>query len=90
MLANPFYRNSVISESGRFTTVALESQLYSSRGSTAPSLDDFDTQAEPGDEEPLVFLTGEENTELVEAVYRVMNRHEGPGFRVHDHATRAS
>ncbi len=46
-LANPLYRNFLLSENGRITTVMIETETYSSQDSTEDLLADFEESAAP-------------------------------------------
>ncbi|TDI96901.1 MAG: patched family protein [Deltaproteobacteria bacterium] len=81
-LANPLYRNLVISKDARFTIVSIETDLYSSLGEDENALAGFEAEGKPGAAPP-PFLTGKENAAVVAAVYEVMERHRGPDFELY-------
>jgi len=83
-LANPFFRNTVLSADGRIAVILIETQAYSSEGvevGDADALDGFDEENGAARGE-LEFLSGAENEEFVDAVKGVLARYEGPGFPV--------
>jgi predicted RND superfamily exporter protein len=82
-LANPFYVNNVVSERGDFTALVIETEAYSTVGEVESEFGGFDegdggavTAAE------LEFLTGEENAEIVTALYEVLAHYRAPDFRI--------
>jgi predicted RND superfamily exporter protein len=84
VLGNPLYRNILISENGRYTTVALEPFTYSTLGLDDDALGGFDDAggASAGDG-AAVYLTEVETHELVEALQQVVDRHRSPDFELH-------
>jgi predicted RND superfamily exporter protein len=83
-LANPLYRDQLISRDGRFTTVLIETNAYSALGGEVDALAGFDeteASAEPAPGERR-FLTGEENAAIVAAVEAIVRRYDAPDFRV--------
>ncbi|NNK94460.1 MAG: MMPL family transporter [Desulfobacterales bacterium] len=81
-LANPLYLNQYISEDGLYTTVLIESDVYS-RVSEDDLLSGF-AETSPGKgpnaKAPTTYLSDRENDEFVEAVHRVVKKHQGPDF----------
>jgi predicted RND superfamily exporter protein len=84
VLGNPLYRNILISENGRYTTVALEPSTYSTLGADDDALGGFDDAggASAGDG-GADYLTDAEARELVEALQQVVGRHQSPDFELH-------
>lgn len=81
-LANPLFRNTVISADGGITTLALELQLHSSIGAGDSGLTGFhDDATASGPPPPL--LTSQETAELVGALYSVLEEFEDPNFVLH-------
>jgi predicted RND superfamily exporter protein len=82
---NPSYRNLLISEDGRFTTVAIRTSAYSDGGldATADLAAAFDEPAGAGKEpaEP-ILLTDEEVGEVVAAVRAIAADFEAPDFPI--------
>ncbi len=80
-LSNPVYVNNVVSRSGDFTALVIETEAYSNLGQVDEEFGGFD-EADTGlaaGEEP-AFITGEEVDEIVRALYAVMERHESEDF----------
>ena len=83
--SNPSYRNLLISENGRFTTIAIRINAYSSGG--AETSDDFaaefedDGQAGLG-EEQAAYLTDEEVGEVVAGVRAIVADFDAPDFPI--------
>jgi predicted RND superfamily exporter protein len=80
-LANPLYLNNLISPDGRFTTIVIEIEAYSRLGAQTGELGGFDTDPAAGDEAPL-WLTGEETSRIVRALFEVVKRHEADDFQI--------
>ncbi len=80
VLSNPLYRNLLISEDGRFTTVMIKTLAYSS-GEATDLESDFDEEAvEEEDTSEAPFLSDEENSEMVRALHEAIARHARPDF----------
>ena len=77
--ANPVYRNVLISEDARLTTVLLKPVTYSSRGAELDVLAGFDASMREAEPE---FLTREEKVEILAAVNQVVARYHSPDFPV--------
>jgi predicted RND superfamily exporter protein len=95
--ANPIYQGQFITDTDTVTFVYLETEAYTSIGyEDVDELGGFDdgfgedVEEENGvadepqdkDEEVRPFLTGEENTEIVEGIDAVVARHHSPGFTI--------
>lgn len=100
VLSNPLYRNLLISEDAKFTTVVVKSNTYSSIGQkdndllegfedsatqeedplSSDALEGFSEKTEPAGDAP--FLTDAENTALVLSVEKVVERYDGPDFKL--------
>jgi predicted RND superfamily exporter protein len=81
--ANPMFRNLLLSEDARFATILIRTSAYSSLGEI-DELAGFDDdaladQAEPGTRP---FITPAENTAIVAAIDRLIERHHGDGFEI--------
>jgi predicted RND superfamily exporter protein len=85
VLNNPFYLNHIISEDGRVTGVVVETVATSGE-----SLDEEQILAEFAEDisesqispKPKHYFSEKENREVVEAVNRVVNRHNSDSFRI--------
>ncbi len=84
VLSTASYRDSgLISKDGRSTTVLIEVATYSSIGvDPGDEFGGFDEEvpSAAGTAEKRPFLTGSENSELVEAVKRITSKYEAPDF----------
>jgi predicted RND superfamily exporter protein len=80
----PLYRNTLIDDAGTVTTIALKPLIYSTLGEEVDALEGFDGAGESDDSPDDVseFLTGTEKNEFNEAVSRVMERFDAPGFEL--------
>jgi len=82
-LRNPLYRDQLISDDTRLTTILIETDAFSSIGIEADALGGFDDLSTDEPEADRPFLTGEENTAIVAAVRELVERHETEGFRIY-------
>lgn len=78
-LSNPMYENMLISEDGTFTTIIIRTLSRSSEGNNEDIMDGFegfnDTMEAPADQER-IYLTDEENTEVVMAVEKIVEKYQ--------------
>ena len=83
-LANPLFRNNVVSADARVTTIVLDIQLYSSIGADEDDLLGFEDDTNPSSagQEP-ALLTGDETRELVDAFHEVIDEFQRPDFVLH-------
>ena len=83
-LANPVYRNLLLSEDARLTTIMIKPVTYSSLGGDAEALVGFDSpeSAAALAHEP-EFLTREEKTEIDAALSAMVARFEAPDFPIY-------
>ena len=81
-LANPLFRNNVISADAAVTTLVLELQLYSSVGAEQDALAGFD-ETEAESDEPPPLLSSAEEAEFVRALHEIVAEFEGPEFVLH-------
>jgi len=89
-ISNPLFRNNVLSEDGRVTTLVLELELYSLLGGEEEALSGFDneessagTSGETRGEEPPPLLTGAETEAVVSGLREVIAEFEAPDFEIH-------
>jgi len=81
VLSNPVYRNTMISEDGRFTTIIIRTHSHSSAGQESELLDGFDDMVQDAPPAPYsetkrpVYLTDSENSEVVMAVRKVVEQY---------------
>jgi predicted RND superfamily exporter protein len=78
VLANPTYRNVLISEDGRYTVILVRAETYSSLGLEDDALEGFDAEARGDDAGPpgAAYLTGYESDQLVNALYELIARYQ--------------
>ena len=82
VLANPLYRNLLVSEDGKLTTIVIKSEAYGSaddqeeEGLEEKSV----TDVTAADEEERVLLSNAENSAMVQVVRDVIAEFNGPDF----------
>jgi hydrophobe/amphiphile efflux-3 (HAE3) family protein len=87
VMNNPLYRNQLISADGLYTTIVIESSVYTSNGEV-DLLSGFDEENEENDFGPAnglssgKFISDKENSEFVEAVYEVVREYHNDGFQI--------
>ncbi len=87
VMSNQMYKNMLVSEDGRFTTIVIKMQSQPSRGQDQDVLDGFEeneseNDAPSTDMEP-IYLTNKENSEAVLAVEKILKKYESPDFPVY-------
>jgi len=86
--SNAMYRNLLISEDGRFTTIVIRTHSLSSTGQKTDVLEGFgddieiQTQAEKTEDAKPAYLTDAENSEAVVAVKRIIKKYETPDLEI--------
>jgi len=80
VLASPLYVDQLVSRDLRMTTVIIKPDVYSSLGPASDELAGFDEAAASGEKPP--YLSGAENSEIVEAVRVIVERHKSEDFRI--------
>ena len=96
-MANPLYLDQLISGDGKVTTIVIETDAYSSKNDAVDAARALEFGATDASGTPPPFITGEENSEIVNALSEIVERHRAPGFRIHvagmplmvDHLARA-
>ena len=88
VLANPLYRNTLISRDASVTTVTIELVAFAEGAAGDDALAGFGDEFEvdpPADraDDGRAYLPEKDLSEAVRAARRVVERHEGPGFRLH-------
>ncbi len=81
-LANPLFRNSVISSDAHITIVSIELQLYSPGTTDFDDLTGFEDAGSTRLDAP-VLLSGAEEAEVVDALAKIVAEFEGPEFVLH-------
>ena len=79
-LANPIYRNMLLSEGGDVTSVIIETEAYSQQSAISDELGGFEDETVPAG--PRQTLTGQDNALIVEALYGVVEPYEAPDFEI--------
>lgn len=84
-LAHPLYLNQYISEDGLYTTVLIESDVYSrvSEDDLLSGFDEISPANGPNAKAPATYLSDRENDEFVEAVHHVVKKHQGSDFVIY-------
>ncbi len=86
VMSTTLYQDRLISQDGRFTTVVIKTNSFSSLAKEQDVLAGFEEEESgkgEGEPEELQFLTGEENKAVVDAVRRVIAGYEDPDFRIY-------
>ncbi|HEB88801.1 MAG TPA: hypothetical protein ENI85_04450 [Deltaproteobacteria bacterium] len=85
VLSNPTYRNALVSADGTATAIAIRPETYTTLGPTDEGLGGFgagDGEGGADDDEP-VYLTAAEGDAVVAGLLDVIERFDGPDFRLH-------
>ncbi|MGD9212412.1 MAG: efflux RND transporter permease subunit, partial [Desulfobacteraceae bacterium] len=87
--SNPMYKNLLLSEAGDVTTIIIRTQSYSSIGQQEDVMAGFDDDfAEMPDDissetnEAPIYLTEEENSQVVEAVQKIVRKYRSENLQV--------
>ncbi len=80
-LANPLYKNILISEDGTFTVIVLESNTYTSLG-VKKAEDEFGGFEDEESTAPKKFITDKENSEMVLATQEILKGYNGEAFKI--------
>ncbi|MCK5273797.1 MAG: MMPL family transporter, partial [Alphaproteobacteria bacterium] len=81
VMANPLYRDRLISRDARLTTLVVELDAFSGAGAGIDVLSGFDEAASPAGKRPP--LTDEENGQAVETVRTIIEKYDAEGFRLY-------
>ena len=85
VLSNQLYKNLLISEDGKFTTIIIKTQSESSIGEKIDLLKGFEDKppaSQSKHSQEKVYLTDKENSEVVGAVNKILKKYQGPDFTV--------
>jgi uncharacterized protein len=83
-MANPMYRNMLLSEDGTFTTIVIQSYSQSFEGTETDILDAFETTMETVPSTTTKkYLTDAENSEFVTAVRKVIADYQTGEFEIY-------
>ena len=84
VLANPIYRNLLVSEDGKLTTVVIKSEAYVTGGDESEEDTGFDEEstgkANSIGEDERKHLSNDDNTEIVRSIRDVMQQFNSPDF----------
>ena len=81
-LANPLYRDIVLSRDASLTSVVVELDAYAEATDSEAALEGFGEAEDSGPASPS-RLTGAQESEVVAAVYDVMSRYQAPDFKLY-------
>ena len=88
VMSNPLYLNQLISSNGLYTTIVIESSVYTAAGEVDllsgfdEGGDDIGTDSDNGLSSGK-FISDQENSEFVEAVYEVVRRYQSDDFQIY-------
>jgi predicted RND superfamily exporter protein len=86
-LANPMYKNVLISEDSTITTIIIKTQTYSSVGNELDLMEGFEDGLEESTDElgttKEKYLTTQENSEAVHEVYKTTEKYRDTEFKVY-------
>lgn len=88
VMSNPLYLNQLISSNGMYTTIVIESSVYTAAGEVDllsgfdEGSDDIGTDSDNGLSSGK-FISDQENSEFVEAVYEVVRRYQSDDFQIY-------
>ncbi|MEJ2220744.1 MAG: MMPL family transporter [Desulfobacterales bacterium] len=88
VLANPLYKNLLISENATFTPIIIKTHSHSSLGKDVDVLEGFEENAaqdqniKSGAADRQAYLTDEENSRAVNAVREVIEKYRAPDFNI--------
>ena len=88
VMSNPLYRNQLISADGLYTTVVIESSVYTATGEVDlfEGFDEGDEEIGSDSDNGLSsgkFISDKENSEFVEAVYEVVRAYQSDEFQIY-------
>ena len=85
-MSNPIYENMLISKDGTFTTIIIRTQSLSSAGpenEIMAGFENFDDTIETPSDTGTKYLTDEENTEVVQAVEKIVKKYRSPDLPIY-------
>ena len=87
-MSSHFYKDLLISQDGKMTTIIIETDAYSHIGIKEVSVEDefsegFEDEATQNSVEKREFLTDQENHELLEAVGTIIDKYRADGFTMY-------
>jgi len=86
-MGNSVYRNLLLSEDGRLTTIVIRTDAFSSEGLEQDDLDsfedEFDTEASDNPPAKRAYLTDAENSALVRKVQEIIAKYQADEFEIY-------
>ncbi|CAA6810486.1 MAG: Predicted exporter of the RND superfamily [uncultured Sulfurovum sp.] len=87
-MASHFYKDLLLSQDGKVTTMVIETDAYSHVGEQEVSVEDefsegFGDEATQNTVVDRGFLSDQENKELISALYGVLEKYEAQGLKMH-------
>ena len=82
-LANPLYKDLLLSEDGSITTIVIKSDAYSGGDVVDDVMAGFEEETTEQPNEAREYLTDAENSELVNAVREITLNYHSENFRIH-------
>jgi hydrophobe/amphiphile efflux-3 (HAE3) family protein len=86
---NPMYKNLLLSEDGRFTTIVIQTHSHSVAVTEVDVLSEFDDSPDESDKKgvtvgtPAEYLTDAENSQAVESVQQIVKKFKSPDFPIY-------
>jgi hydrophobe/amphiphile efflux-3 (HAE3) family protein len=86
---NPMYKNLLLSEDGRFTTIVIQTHSHSVAVTEVDVLSEFDDSPDESDKNevtvgtPAEYLTDAENSQAVESVQQIVKKFKSPDFPIY-------
>jgi len=88
-MASHFYKDLLLSQDAKMTTIIIETDAYSHVGVEEESIDDAfgddeaDAEAVPAASEDRTFLTDAENAELLKVVHTIVDKYKEKGLEIY-------
>jgi len=87
-MASHFYKDLLLSQDGKMTTIIIETDAYSHEGEQEVSVEDefsegFDDAATQNTVEKRAFLTDQENHELLTALKKITSEYQAKGLKIY-------
>jgi hydrophobe/amphiphile efflux-3 (HAE3) family protein len=88
-LSNPMYKNLLLSEDGRFTTIVIQTQSHSALGQEIDVLEEFEDSSPAPDENAKnaapdrEYFTDEQNSQVVAAVQQIVKKYDASDFTIY-------
>jgi hydrophobe/amphiphile efflux-3 (HAE3) family protein len=88
-LSNPMYKNLLLSEDGRFTTIVIKSHSYSGLGQVDNVLEEFEDNSPASDANTEAvavarsYFTDQENSQVVTAVKQIVKKYNTSDFPIY-------